>query len=178
MYESLTVKKFKELNEVYSEVLKKLESVKGKLDKYDRSWNEQVYSKWNDLEQKCQRYIVEKPLLGEFETRCSKCKLQLHDANSAIAMVSQILMEIDVLETEINTSNPNKTGNNAIAQLQKQPSQSTPISVSPVLVPKERKLKGQLPLGKMSVTEYKRWLMSQLAMLSQFEASDVLRFDI
>lgn len=178
LYESLMVKKFKDLKELYSAALNNVELVKKELDNYDHSWNEQVYSELNRLEQICKKYVVDKPVLREFETRCSNSNLQLHDADSAIKMQKQTLVSIEVAKTEINTTAPNTVVGKTTEPSLDAPTSPSSIPAKQDVQPKERKLKAQLPSGKMSVSDYKKWLTSQLSMLSKFEATDILRFDI
>ena len=89
---------------------------------------------------------------------CSSCGLQLRDIVSAIGMLTQQNVDVDVMETEICTTDPNP-------------------KPQPKPQPKERKLRSQLPTGQLSVAEYKDWLKQQLAMVNQFDINDILKFD-
>lgn len=107
-----------------------------------------------------QKYIISKIQLKDYEIRCSNCHLQLRDIVSAINMLPQLNVDVDVMETEICTSDPKPA-----PQPQPQPK------------PKERKLRNQLPTGQLSVAQYKQWLKQQLAMVNQFDTNDILKFD-
>ena len=103
--------------------------------------------------------------------RCSNCHLQLRDIVSAINMLPQLNVDVDVMETEICTSDPKPA-----PQPQPQP-QPGPGDPNPQPQPKERKLRNQLPTGQLSVAQYKQWLKQQLAMVNQFDTNDILKFD-
>ena len=80
-------------------------------------------------------------------------------------------VDIDVMTTEVNIADPNP-------QQVPKPQQGTPQPMpQPKPQPKERKLRNQLPTGKLSVAEYKQWLKQQLAMVNQFDSADILKFD-
>ena len=107
--------------------------------------------------------------MKDYEIRCSNCHLQLRDIVSAINILPQLNVDVDVMETEICTSDPKPVP-------QPQP-QSGPGDPNPQPQPKERKLRSQLPTGQLSVTQYKQWLRQQLAMVNQYAPTDVLKFD-
>jgi hypothetical protein len=86
-------------------------------------------------------------------------------------MLPQLNVDVDVMETEICTSDPKPA-----PQPQPQP-QPGPGDPNPQPQPKERKLRNQLPTGQLSVAQYKQWLKQQLAMVNQFDTNDILKFD-
>ena len=111
--------------------------------------------------------------MKDYEIRCSNCHLQLRDIVSAINMLPQLNVDVDVMETEICTSDPKPA-----PQPQPQPGPGDPNpQPQPKPQPKERKLRNQLPTGQLSVAQYKQWLKQQLAMVNQFDTNDILKFD-
>ena len=99
--------------------------------------------------------------------------MQWRDIDSAIKMLPQLEVDIDVMGTEVNISDPNPQ---PIPQPKSIPGDSQPVP-QPKPQPKERKLRNQLPTGQLSVAEYKQWLKQQLAMVNQFGTNDILKFD-
>ena len=153
----------------YSQLLVRVEGVKTETDKYPKEWNTRLYAKILDKEQICKKYIISKIQLKDYEIRCSSCGLQLRDIVSAIGMLTQQNVDVDVMETEICTTDPNP-------KPQPKPGDPDP-KPQPKPQPKERKLRSQLPTGQLSVAEYKDWLKQQLAMVNQFDTNDILKFD-
>lgn len=130
-------------------------------------------AKVREKEDVCKKYIISKIQLKDYEIRCSNCHLQLRDIVSAINMLPQLNVDVDVMETEICTSDPRPA-----PQSQPQPGAGDPAPhPQPKPQPKERKLRNQLPTGQLSVAQYKQWLKQQLAMVNQFDTNDILKFD-
>lgn len=155
----------------YSQLLARVEGVKTKTGKYPKEWNTRLNAKILEKEQICKKYIISKIQLKDYEIRCSNCGLQLRDIVSAIGMLTQQNVDVDVMETEICTTDPNPK-----PQPQPKPGDPNP-KPQPKPQPKERKLRSQLPTGQLSVAEYKNWLKQQLAMVNQFDINDILKFD-
>jgi hypothetical protein len=155
----------------YCELLSKLQAVRAEADKYPQGWNNTLYKKIDEKELVCKKYITTRIELKDYQIRCSLCHLQLRDIDSAIKMLPQMEVDIDVMTTEVNIADPNP-------QQVPNPQQGTPQPMpQPKTQPKERKLRNQLPTGKLSVAEYKQWLKQQLAMVNQFDSADILKFD-
>lgn len=140
----------------YGDLLRRVDAVKSEAAKYPIEWNTRLCPKIKDKEDVCKKYIISKIQLKDYEIRCSNCHLQLRDIVSAINMLPQLNVDVDVMETEICTSDPRP---------------------APQPQPKERKLRSQLPTGQLSVAQYKQWLKQQLAMVNQFDTNDILKFD-
>ena len=153
----------------YSELLSRVETLKAEADKYPKEWNSRLYTKIEEKEAACKKYIISKIQLKDYEIRCSSCHLQLRDIVSAIGMLPQLLVDVDVMETEICTTDPTP-------KPQPKP-KSDDLKPQPKPQPKERKLRSQLPTGQLSVEQYKQWLKQQLAMVNQFDKNDILKFD-
>lgn len=157
----------------YGVLLCRVDAVKSDAAKYPTEWNTRLYSKIKDKEDVCKKYIISKIQLNDYEIRCSNCHLQLRDIVSAINMLPQLNVDVDVMETEICTSDPRPA-----PQSQPQPGSGDPAPhPQPKPQPKERKLRNQLPTGQLSVAQYKQWLKQQLAMVNQFDTNDILKFD-
>ena len=157
----------------YSDLLTRIEAIKKNAEQYPAEWNTRLYAKVRDKEDVCKKYIISKIQLKDYEIRCSNCHLQLRDIVSAINMLPQLNVDVDVMETEICTSDPTPK-----PQPQPQPGPGDPTpQPQPNPQPKERKLRSQLPTGKLSVAQYKLWLKQQLAMVNQFDTNDILKFD-
>lgn len=144
----------------YGDLLTRIEAIKKNAEQYPAEWNTRLYAKVREKEDVCKKYIISKIQLKDYEIRCSNCHLQLRDIVSAINMLPQLNVDVDVMETEICTSDPRPA-----PQSQPKPQ------------PKERKLRNQLPTGQLSVAQYKQWLKQQLAMVNQFDTNDILKFD-
>lgn len=153
----------------YGDLLTRVKAIKEKADQYPAEWNARFYARIREKEVVCKKYIISSIQLNDYEIRCSVCHLQLRDIVSAINMLPQLLVDVDVIETEICTSAPKP-------EPQPQPVPGTPTS-QPKSQPKERKLRNQLPTGQLSVAQYKQWLKQQLAMVNQFDTNDILKFD-
>ena len=159
----------------YGDLLTRIEAIKKNADQYPAEWNTRLYSKMKEKEDVCKKYIISKIQLKDYEIRCSNCHLQLRDIVSAINMLPQLNVDVDVMETEICTSDPKPAPQ---PQPQPQPGPGDPNpQPQPKPQPKERKLRSQLPTGQLSVAQYKQWLKQQLAMVNQFDTNDILKFD-
>ena len=152
----------------YGDLLTRIEAIKKNAGQYPTEWNTRLYSKITEKEDVCKKYIISKIRLQDYEIRCSNCHLQLRDIVSAINMLPQLNVDVDVMETEIHTSDPTP---------KPQPTTKPGSSPQPQPKPTERKLRSQLPTGQLSVAQYKQWLKQQLAMVNQFDANDILKFD-
>ena len=51
----------------------------------------------------------------------------------------------------------------------------TTVTVKPT--PKERKMKSQLPTGKLNVAQYRKWLKDQLSLTNHLTDNDIVNFD-
>ena len=157
----------------YSYLATKLQAIKSEAEKYPQTWNHILYTKIQEKEQTCKKYITFRIELKDYQIRCSCCHLQLRDIDSAIKMLPQLEVDMDVMATEVNVTDPNPQ---PIPQPKPIPGDSQPVP-QPKPQPKERKLRNQLPTGKLSVAEYKQWLKQQLAMVNQYDINDILKFD-
>lgn len=155
----------------YSKLLNRVEAIKTEADKYPKEWNKKLYAKILEKEDVCKKFIISKIKLKDYEIRCSTCGLQLRDIVNALGMLPQLNVDLDVMETEINSTDPTPK-----PQPQPKPDDPNP-KPQPKPQPKERKLRSQLPTGQLSVAEYKDWLKQQLAMVNQFDINDILKFD-
>lgn len=147
-----------EMTQGYTDLDFRVQQIKADADKYPKEWNNRLYAKISEKEATCRKYVVSSIELKEYGIRCKRCRLQLRDMDNAIKMLPQLKVSVDVMSTEIITSNPNPTP-------------------PPTPKPTERKLRSQLPTGNMSVYQYKDWLMQQLAMVNSYGATDILKFD-
>ena len=154
----------------YCELDSKLEQVRKKTEEYPKEWNSSLLAKLDDKQKTCRRYVVTKLELKGYDIRCRHCHLQLRDIDNAINMLPQLHTEADVFDTEVKTTAPTPP----------QPPTPDPSSgpqPQPQPQPTVRKLRSQLPTGKLSVAEYKKWLKQQLAMVNSYGEKDILKFD-
>jgi hypothetical protein len=159
----------------YSDLLKRVDAVKKEVDKYPREWNTPLYTKIKEKEDACKKYIISKIQLKDYAIRCSNCGLQLRDIVSATGMLPQLLVDVDVMETEIRTADPKPQ---PVPQPNPNPHDPNPQPApQPKPQPTERKLHSQLPTGQLTVAQYKQWLKQQMAMANQFNSNDILKFD-
>lgn len=159
----------------YSDLLNRVDAVKKEVDKYPREWNTPLYTKIKEKEDACKKYIISKIQLKDYAIRCSNCGLQLRDIVSATGMLPQLLVDVDVMETEICTADPKPQ---PVPQPNPNPHGPNPQPVpQPKPQPTERKLRSQLPTGQLTVAQYKQWLKQQMAMANQFNSNDILKFD-
>jgi hypothetical protein len=90
-------------------------------------------------------------------------------------MLPQLLVDVDVMETEIRTADPKPQ---PVPQPNPNPHDPNPQPApQPKPQPTERKLRSQLPTGQLTVAQYKQWLKQQMAMANQFNSNDILKFD-
>ena len=161
-----------EMTQGYSDLHARVDAVKTEADKYPREWNTRLYSKIDDKVNLCKKFVVSKVDIPDYEIRCRRSGLQLRDIANAINLLPSLGTEVDVMETEIHTSDPTP---------KPQPTPKLGPSPQPQPAPQpkptERKLRSQLPTGLLSVAQYKQWLKQQLAMVNQYAPTDVLKFD-
>lgn len=156
----------------YSGLLARVEFVKTEIDQYPHEWNDRLYAKIDSKLNLCRKYMVSHLDIPDYDIRCRRSGLQLRDIVGAINLLPTLGTEVEVMETEIHTSDPNPQP----ATSQHPVSDSQPQS-EPAPKPMERKLRNQLPTGQLSVAQYKQWLKQQLAMVNQYSATDILKFD-
>lgn len=156
----------------YSDLHARVNAVKTEAEKYPREWNTRLYSKIGDKVNLCKKFVVSKVDIPDYEIRCRRSGLQLRDIANAINLLPSLGTEVDVMETEIHTSDPTPK-----PQPTPKPGPSPQLQPAPQPKPTERKLRSQLPTGQLSVAQYKQWLKQQLAMVNQFDTNDVLTFD-
>ena len=156
----------------YSDLHARVNAVKNEADKYPCEWNTRLYSKIDDKVNLCKKFVVSKVDIPDYEIRCRRSGLQLRDIANAINLLPSLGTEVDVMETEIHTSDPTPK-----PQPIPKPGPSPQPQPAPQPKPTERKLRSQLPTGQLSVAQYKQWLKQQLAMVNQFDINDVLKFD-
>ena len=158
----------------YTDLHARVDAVKTEADKYPREWNTRLYSKIDDKVNLCKKFVVSKVDIPDYEIRCRRSGLQLRDIANAINLLPSLGTEVDVMETEIHTSDPapkpQPTPN-------PQPGPNPQPQPTPQPKPTERKLRSQLPTGQLSVAQYKQWLKQQLAMVNQYGSTDILKFD-
>ena len=160
-----------EMTRGYSDLHARVDAIKSEADKYPREWNKLLYSKLGDKEALCKKFVITQLDLRDYDIRCHRCGLQLRDIMNAINMLPSLGTEVDVMETEVNTSDPNPR------PTPPPPGPGPTPPPTPKPQPKERKLRSQLPTGQLSVAQYKQWLKQQLAMVNQYGATDILKFD-
>ena len=156
----------------YSDLHARVDAVKTEADKYPREWNRRLYSKIDDKVNLCKKFVVSKVDIPDYEIRCRRSGLQLRDIANAINLLPSLGTEVDVMETEIHTSDPTPK-----PQPTPQPGPNPQPQPASQPKPTERKLRSQLPTGQLSVAQYKQWLKQQLAMVNQYAPTDVLKFD-
>ncbi|MGN1230090.1 MAG: hypothetical protein ACI4T5_10625, partial [Prevotella sp.] len=164
--------KAEEMTRGYSDLHARVDAIKTEADKYPHEWNTRLYSKIDDKVTLCKKFVISKVDIPDYEIRCRRSRLQLRDMASAINLLPSLGTEVDVMETEIHTSDskPQSIPN-------PQPGPASQPQSAPQPKPTERKLRNQLPTGQLSVAQYKQWLKQQLAMVNQYSESDILKFD-
>ena len=163
-----------EMTQGYSDLHARVDAVKTEADKYPREWNTRLYSMIDDKVNLCKRFVVSKVVIPDYEIRCRHSGLQLRDIANAINLLPSFDTEVDVMETEIHTSDPTPKPEPVTTP---QPDQNKTPQPAPQPKPTERKLRSQLPTGQLSVAQYKQWLKQQLAMVNQYGSTDILKFD-
>ena len=156
----------------YCELDGKLEQVRKKAEEYPKEWNASLITKLDDKQKTCRRYAVTKIELKHYDIRCCRCHLQLRDIDNAIKMLPQLQTEADVFDTEVKTTAPAPPQPPTPS-----PSPGPQPQPQPQPQPTIRKLRSQLPTGQLSVTQYKKWLKQQLAMVNNYDEKDILKFD-
>ncbi len=149
---------------LYTDLYDKLDALKTDMGKYPKEWNTALLNKIAEKQTYFKKYVVSSIELRNYEIKCRRCHLQLRDIDNAIKMASALGVEVDVMKTELHTSDPTP------------PTQPDPTPEQEFR-PTKRKLKNQLPSGTLSVANYKQWLMNQLKMLNSYGSDDILNFD-
>ena len=83
----------------YGDLLTRIDAIKKNAEQYPAEWNTRLYAKVREKEDVCKKYIISKIQLKDYEIRCSNCHLQLRDIVSAINMLPQLNVDVDVMET-------------------------------------------------------------------------------
>jgi hypothetical protein len=96
----------------------------------------------------------------------------LHDFVYQITFAENWFTKIDLWETQIRTSAPTpppapESGSGSGTGPQPQPAPQ----------PKVVNMKTKMPKGKKTVSDYKTWLMQQLAIVNQMKGGDIVDFD-
>ena len=156
LYFKYMEQKVAEMSRGYTELQTRMEEVRTEADKYPREWNAHLYAKLDEKLALCKKYVVSRVEIPDYEIRCRRSGLLLRDMAHAIHLLPSLETEVEVMETEIHTSDPGTTT-------------GTGQTV--------RKLRSQLPTGQYTVDQYKQWLRQQLAMVNQYSENDILKFD-
>lgn len=166
LYYRYMSQKAEEMTLGYTELNSRIEAVRTEADKYPREWNVAVYGKIDEKQSLCRSRVVSHIELPDYEVRCRRSRLLLHDIVNAIGMLPALNTEVDVMATEIRTAAPAP-----------KPAPKPGSVPPPQPQPTERKLRSQLPQGKLSVADYKAWLKQQLAMANSYGDADILNFN-
>lgn len=155
------------LNEACVAVAEKLQELKQKADAYPKEWNVSLYTDIAHEEKKLAPLSAIQVKLPTWGVQCLNSKMHLRDMVYQHEQLQKDLQAVDIWETEIITTNPKP---------QPKP-QPTPGQPAPAPQPKEHKMRGKMPSGKCSVSQYRFWLKQQLALTNQLDAQDTLNFD-
>lgn len=176
LYYKYMEQRSEQMTQGYAALHARVEAVKAEADKYPREWNASLYQKIDDKLNTCKKFTVDKLDIPDYEIRCQRSGLQLRDITNAISLLPSLETEVDVMETEINSSDP-KPQPQPQPQPQPHPKSGNDPEPSHQPQPTERKLRSQLPTGRLSVEQYRQWLKQQLAMVNQYGEEDILLFD-
>lgn len=175
LYYQFMEQKVDTMTQGYSQLHTRIGKIKTEADKYPKEWNQELYSEIEKKLSVCIKYSVSKIELAEYQIRCLISGLQFRDVVNAISLLPALQTAVDVMETEVHTSNPNPAPIQQASTTQQTTQQTKPQQAQSQ--PTERKLHNQLPKGRLSVSEYKQWLKQQLAMVNQYGKDDILKFD-
>jgi DNA-binding transcriptional regulator GbsR (MarR family) len=159
-----------QLAEKYVEVGNRLETFTAKLLAYDRSWNEPLWKQAESLQRDCEKYTKINIDIPKMDITDRKTGYALHDFVYQITLVENWFTKIDLWETQIRTSAPTPPptpGSGSTTEPQPQPKPE----------PKVVNMKSKMPKGKKHVSDYKSWLMQQLAIVNQMKGDDIVDFD-
>ena len=156
-----------QVTEIYSDLRVKADDVRQQLNAYPQEWNLVLINKIKQFDDKCKRYIINDINIPQYEVRCRRCGFQLRDLAYAQNMANQCKQEITMWQTEIVTSDPTPPPSPSPGEPQPQPNPQ----------PKRRAMRSTLPSGEYSVQQYRQWLTDQLALISNFDATDKLDFN-
>lgn len=174
-YYQLMKQKAEEMTYGYSDLHDNLTALETQLETYPKEWNSRLYNEIANMKKLCKRNIISNIVLNGYSTQCSKTGMQLRDIVYQINQLQTNTVRLSVMQTEIVTVAPkeNKPQPQPGATKSTQPTQQP----APKPQPKVRNMKQQIPSGKLTVGEYRKWLQHQLAMLNGFSSSDSLDFD-
>ncbi len=165
-----------QMSGLYTDLHAKLDSLKAEIEQYPKSWNAALFNKIAGKQSFYKKYVVPTIDLRDYDIKCRRSHLQLRDMDSAIKMAPTFGVEIDVMKTEVHTSDPTP-----VPQPEPTPDPNPAPNPQPQPKPEpkpvERNLRNQLPKGQLSVADYKQWLTTQLTMLNSYGATDILKFD-
>ena len=167
LYYSLFKASANQVTETYSDLRVRADEVRQQLNAYPKEWNTVLINKIKQFDDKCKRYIINDINIPQYEVRCRRCGFQLRDLAYAQNMANQCKQEITMWQTEIVTSEPTPPPSPSPGEPQPQPNPQ----------PKRRAMRSTLPSGEYSVQQYRQWLTDQLALISNFDATDKLDFN-
>lgn len=101
----------------------------------------------------------------------SKTDNALHDFINKISLAANWFTQIDLWETQIQTSDPTPKPR------PQEPKPQDPQQPKPEPKPQVVAMKSKLPTGKQKVAEYKAWLMQQLSMVNRMKGDEIIDFD-
>lgn len=147
----------------------KIQGLKQQMDSYPEEWNTAVYDKIDKEEKKLMPFASLHIELKGWNVKCSKSGMLLRDMTYQLSQIGFDDQAVDIWETEIVTSAP---------QPQTVPETETDNPApQPASQPKELKMRGKMPNGTCTVSQYRQWLKQQLTMLNQLSDNDILNFN-
>lgn len=161
-----------QLAEKYVEVGNRLEAFTAKLSAYDRSWNESLWKQAESLQNDCEKYARISIDIPKMSISDRKTGYALHDFVNQITLADNWFTKIDVWETQIRTSTPTPRPTPGSGS-----GSGTTPEPQPKPEPKVVNMKSKMPRGKKHVSDYKSWLMQQLAIVNQMKSDDIVDFD-
>jgi hypothetical protein len=167
-YNDVMKQEAEKLAEKYIEVNNRLESFTEKLSSYDRLWNEPLWKQAESLQRDCEKYTKINIDIPKMDITDRKTGYALHDFVYQITLAENWFTKIDLWETQIRTSAPTPPPT---------PGSGTTPQPQPKPEPKVVNMKSKMPKGKKHVSDYKSWLMQQLAIVNQMKGDDIVDFD-
>lgn len=153
----------------YSGIIDKIEAVKAKLSRYPRQWNSNIWTDIERLEIRCKQYINISCNFDLYSVKSLRSRLDLRDVVNASENVPTIENKIYVLDAQIRDSDPNPRPQ---PDPNPSPNPDPQPHPQPQPQPKTHKLKSKLPQGDITISDYRRWLSQQLALLNSLNPND------
>ena len=165
------------MTDLYIELSSKAEQLQSELDQYPKEWNQALYDQISNLQDMCKKhcgYTVKLDI--NYSIKCKMSNLSLRDMLYICDQADKHRQQLQLWGTEVVTTAPVVVDTKPqTATATENTEIKTTVTAKPQ--PKERKMKSQLPTGKLNVAQYRKWLKDQLSLTNHLTDNDIVNFD-